>query len=116
MVLLRKDLTGAVTVLTSEDFNKGPVTSADQMITGKVAGYKLLMEEVLLEKVLLLELEAVLHCLLIMTLYMSLIVAAGGINGGRNPLTTINQNNIESITVLKMLLRLLFTDHVLLTG
>jgi iron complex outermembrane receptor protein len=28
-------------------------------------------------------------------------VAAGGINGGRNPLTTINQNNIESITVLK---------------
>jgi hypothetical protein len=32
------------------------------------------MEEVLLEKVLLLELEAVLHCLLIMTLYMSLIM------------------------------------------
>jgi iron complex outermembrane receptor protein len=41
-----KDLTGAVTVLTSEDFNKGPVTSADQMITGKVA-LVLLMEEVL---------------------------------------------------------------------
>jgi iron complex outermembrane receptor protein len=35
----KKDLTGAVTVLTSEDFNKGPVTSADQMITGKVAGF-----------------------------------------------------------------------------
>jgi hypothetical protein len=31
MVLLRKRLTGAVTVLTSEDFNKGPVTSADQI-------------------------------------------------------------------------------------
>jgi iron complex outermembrane receptor protein len=28
-------------------------------------------------------------------------VAAGGIDGGRNPLSTINQNNIESITVLK---------------
>jgi iron complex outermembrane receptor protein len=26
-------------------------------------------------------------------------VAAGGINGGRNPLTTINQNNIESIVL-----------------
>src|SRR5690606_632564 len=28
-------------------------------------------------------------------------VAAGGINGGRNPLATINQNNIESVTILK---------------
>ena len=28
-------------------------------------------------------------------------VQAGGINGGRNPLSTINQNNIESISVLK---------------
>jgi hypothetical protein len=26
------------TVLTAKDFNKGPVTSADQMIQGKVAG------------------------------------------------------------------------------
>jgi iron complex outermembrane receptor protein len=38
----KKDLTGAVTVLTSEDFNKGPVTSADQMITGKVAGLQVI--------------------------------------------------------------------------
>jgi iron complex outermembrane receptor protein len=36
---VKKKITGAVTVLTSEDFNKGPVTSADQMITGKVAGF-----------------------------------------------------------------------------
>ena len=28
-------------------------------------------------------------------------VAAGGVEGSRNPLTTINQNNIESVTVLK---------------
>jgi iron complex outermembrane receptor protein len=98
--------------LTSEDFNKGPVTSADQMITGKVA-FTSYNGEVLLEKVLLLELEAVLHCLLIMTLYMSLIMfQLRRPVGGRNPLT-INQNNIESITVL-MLLRLLFTDHALL--
>jgi iron complex outermembrane receptor protein len=88
--------------LTSEDFNKGPVTSADQMITGKVAGLQVINGGGSPEKVLLLELEAVLHCLLIMTLYMSLIMfqLRGGING-RNPLTTINQNNIESITVLK---------------
>jgi hypothetical protein len=69
----KKDLTGAVTVLTSEDFNKGPVTSADQMITGKVAGLQVINGGGSGE-VLLLELEAVLHCLLIMTLYMSLIM------------------------------------------
>jgi hypothetical protein len=60
--------------LTSEDFNKGPVTSADQMITGKVAGLQVINGGGSPEKVLLLELEAVLHCLLIMTLYMSLIM------------------------------------------
>jgi hypothetical protein len=66
MVLLRKDLTG--NSLTSEDFNKGPVTSADQMITGKVAGLQVINGGGSPEKVLLLELEAVLHCPLIMTL------------------------------------------------
>jgi outer membrane receptor for ferrienterochelin and colicin len=35
----KKDATGAVTVLTAKDFNKGPVTSADQMIQGEVAGF-----------------------------------------------------------------------------
>jgi hypothetical protein len=72
MVLLRKRLNRCGNSLTSEDFNKGPVTSADQMITGKVAGLQVINGG--LEKVLLLELEAVLHCLLIMTLYMSLIM------------------------------------------
>jgi iron complex outermembrane receptor protein len=43
----KKDATGAVTVLTAKDFNKGPVTSADQMIQGKVAVYKLQMAVVL---------------------------------------------------------------------
>jgi iron complex outermembrane receptor protein len=28
------------------------------------------------------------------------VPASGGIEGGKNPLTTINQNNIESITVM----------------
>jgi iron complex outermembrane receptor protein len=37
----KKDATGAVTVLTAKDFNKGPVTSADQMIQGKVAGLQI---------------------------------------------------------------------------
>jgi iron complex outermembrane receptor protein len=37
---VKKKVTG--NSLTSEDFNKGPVTSADQMITGKVAGLQVI--------------------------------------------------------------------------
>jgi iron complex outermembrane receptor protein len=59
------------------------------------------MEEVLQVKVLRSELEVVIICnndpLYVID---NVPVAAGGINGGRNPLSTINQNNIES-TVLK---------------
>ena len=38
----KKDATGSVAVLTSKDFNKGYVPSADQMIQGKVAGLQII--------------------------------------------------------------------------
>lgn len=100
----KKDLTGAVTVLTSEDFNKGPVTSADQMITGKVAGLQIINgggspgEGATIRIRSGSSLSANNDPLYVID---GVPVAAGGINGGRNPLSTINQNNIESITVLK---------------
>jgi iron complex outermembrane receptor protein len=98
----KKDLTGAVTVLTSEDFNKGPVTSADQMITGKVAGLQVngggSGEGATIRIRSGSSLSANNDPLYVID---NVPVASGGINGGRNPLTTINQNNIESITVLK---------------
>jgi len=99
-----KDLTGAVTVLISEDFNKGPVTSADQMITGKVAGLQVINgggspgEGATIRIRSGSSLSANNDPLYVID---GLPVAAGGIEGGRNPLSTINQNNIESITVLK---------------
>ncbi|HEX8377601.1 MAG TPA: SusC/RagA family TonB-linked outer membrane protein, partial [Pedobacter sp.] len=34
----KRDLTGSVTAVTAEDFNKGTVSSPEQLITGKVAG------------------------------------------------------------------------------
>jgi iron complex outermembrane receptor protein len=95
----KKDLTGAVTVLTSEDFNKGPVTSADQMITGKVAGFGVNGGSPGEGATIRIRSGSSLSA---DPLYVidNVPVASGGINGGRNPLTTINQN-IESITVLK---------------
>ena len=100
----KSDATGAVTSLTAKDFNKGPVTSADQMITGKVAGLQVINgggspgEGATIRIRSGSSLSANNDPLYVID---GLPVAAGGIEGGRNPLSTINQNNIESITVLK---------------
>ncbi len=37
----KKDATGAVTVITSKDFNKGAITSADQLLAGKAPGVRI---------------------------------------------------------------------------
>lgn len=100
----KKDATGAVTVLSTKDFNKGPVVSADQMIQGKVAGLQITNgggapgEGATIRIRSGSSLNANNDPLYVID---GVPVAAGGVSGGRNPLSTINQNNIESITVLK---------------
>lgn len=100
----KKDATGAVTVLTAKDFNKGPVTSADQMIQGKVAGLQIINgggspgESATIRIRSGSSLSAGNDPLYVID---GVPVNNGGIEGGKNPLSTINQNNIESITVLK---------------
>ena len=100
----KKDATGAVTVLTAKDFNKGPVTSADQMIQGKVAGLQIINgggspgEGATIRIRSGSSLSANNDPLYVID---GVPVAAGGVEGGKNPLSTINQNNIETITVLK---------------
>ncbi|MEZ7504185.1 SusC/RagA family TonB-linked outer membrane protein [Flavobacterium sp. Arc2] len=100
----KKDATGAVTVLTSKDFNKGPVTSADQMIQGKVAGLQIINGggSPGVDPVIRIRsgssLSASNDPLYVID---GVPVASGGVEGGKNPLGTINQNNIESISVLK---------------
>jgi len=37
----KKDLTGAVTAITTKDFNKGAITTPEQLISGKVAGVQI---------------------------------------------------------------------------
>src|SRR5688572_28540251 len=37
----RKDLTGSIATITSKDFNKGPITTPEQLIAGKVAGVQI---------------------------------------------------------------------------
>lgn len=100
----KKDATGNVTALTTKDFNKGPVVSADAMITGRVAGMQVITgggspgESATIRIRQGSSLTANNDPLYVID---GVAVQAGGINGGRNPLSTINQNNIESISVLK---------------
>jgi TonB-linked SusC/RagA family outer membrane protein len=100
----KKDATGNISVLGTKDFNKGPVVSADQMITGRVAGMQVISgggspgESAIIRIRQGSSLSASNDPLYVID---GVPVQAGGINGGRNPLTTINQNNIESISVLK---------------
>lgn len=37
----KEDLTGSVDVISSDDFNKGPIVSTDQLLTGKAAGVRI---------------------------------------------------------------------------
>ena len=37
----KKDATGSVVQVTTKDFNKGAIVSADQLLTGKVAGVRI---------------------------------------------------------------------------
>ncbi len=100
----KKDATGSVTTVTAKDFNKGPVVSADQMIQGKVAGVQITNgggapgegSQVRIRSGS--SISASNDPLYVID---GVPVQNGGPSGGRNPLATINQNDIETITVLK---------------
>ncbi len=100
----KKDLTGAVSVLTGKDFNKGPVNSADQMIQGKVAGLQIIVgsgspgSDPVVRIRSGSSLSASNDPLYVID---GVPVVSGGVEGGRNPLSSINQNDIASISVLK---------------
>lgn len=98
-----KDVTGVVTTVTPKDFNKGAVASADNLISGKVAGVSITPStepggspNIVIRGVTSLNAGA-----------QPLIVVDGvtldnsGYSGGRNALNFINPNDIESMTILK---------------
>ncbi len=99
----KKDATGSVNTVTTKDFVKGPVVAADQMIQGKVAGVQITNgggapgEGATIRIRQGSSLNANNDPLFVID-----GVPVGQDNtGGRNPLATINQNDIESVTVLK---------------
>ena len=100
----KEDATGAVAQVSTEDFNKGPVATAGQLITGKIAGVNVTSgggapgegQNIVIRGQGSLSLDS-----------SPLIVIDGvpidndNIGGSRNVLDFINPNDIESMTVLK---------------
>ncbi|MFI2744553.1 SusC/RagA family TonB-linked outer membrane protein [Zhouia sp. PK063] len=100
----KKDATGAVNQISTEDFNKGPVVTAGELMTGKVAGVTVTSsggapgagQNIIIRGQGSLSLTS-------SPLYVvdGVPIDNGAIGGSRNPLDFINPNDIESMTVLK---------------
>jgi iron complex outermembrane receptor protein len=99
-----KDATGSVTSVKAKDLNKGAIVSPDQMLTGKVAGVQITSDGGAPgggSKIRIrggASLNASNDPLFIID---GVPVDKDGIAGIRNPLNTINPNDIESYTILK---------------
>lgn len=102
----KKDATGAVQLLTAEDLNKGAITTADQMITGKSAGVRVVNNGGDPDAGINIRIRGGSS---LNANNSPLIVIDGGVplsnqnpaGGQANPLTLINPNDIESFSVLK---------------
>ncbi len=99
----REDATGSIQSVTSEDFNKGAITGAQELLAGKVPGVSITTDgspgagsaiRIRGES----SLGASNDPLIVID---GVPIDNGGISGSRNPLNIINPNDIESFTVLK---------------
>ena len=100
----KSDVNSSVSSIKTKDIQDIKQVSLDQMIQGKVAGLQITNaggspgEGATIRIRSGSSLNAQNDPLYVID---GVPVAAGGVSGSRNPLATINQNNIESITVLK---------------
>lgn len=98
------DATGSVQAIGSKDFNRGVITSPSDLLVGKVAGVQITSNSGAPGSGATIRirggssLSASNDPLFVID---GIPVDNGGIDGTRNPLSTINPNDIESFTVLK---------------
>lgn len=100
----KKDATGAVAQVGTEDFNPGPVQTAGQLITGKVAGVNVTSGGGAPGEGQTINIRG--QGSLSLTSSPLIVVdgiplADEGVSGSRNALDFINPNDIESMTILK---------------
>jgi len=100
----KKDLTGAATTISTKDFNKGTILSADQLLVGKAAGVRITNDGGQPDAAPNIRIRggASLNAqnsplIVIDNVPIDNTTAAGQ----SNPLSLINPNDIESFTILK---------------
>ena len=100
----KSDLTGSVSTIKAEDFNKGPINSAEQLINGKVSGVQIMSNSgsPTAGNTIRIRGGASLNAsndpLIVVD---GVPIESGGISGSSNPMSMINPADIESMTVLK---------------
>jgi TonB-linked SusC/RagA family outer membrane protein len=100
----KQDVTGATQTLTAKDFNQGPITTADQLIQGKVAGVQITSNGGAPGSGSTIRirggasLNASNDPLIVVD---GIPLSNNGISGSPNGLNLINPNDIESETILK---------------
>jgi len=100
----KKDLTGAVAVVGQKDFVRGPITTPEQLIAGKVAGVQVSPNSGLPGSGSRIRirggtsLNASNDPLIVID---GVPIDNGRIDGAPNPLSLINPNDIESFNILK---------------
>lgn len=100
----KKDLTGSVTAITAKDFQKGQITTPEQLIAGKVAGVQITSNGGApgAGSTIRIRGGASLNAsndpLIVID---GVPVDNGDIKGAANPLSMINPNDIETFNILK---------------
>ncbi|ALJ00950.1 SusC/RagA family TonB-linked outer membrane protein [Rufibacter tibetensis] len=100
----REDLSGAISTVGSEDFQQGNVTTPEQLITGKVAGVTITSNggQPGSGSTIRIRGGASLSASNDPLFVVDGVPLTGnGISGSTNPLSLINPNDIESMTILK---------------
>jgi len=100
----KEDATGSVTAIDSKEFNKGAITSPTELVSGKIAGVQIINgggapgEGSTIRIRGGSSLSASNDPLFVID---GVPIDNDGVSGMRNPLNTINPNDIETFTVLK---------------
>ncbi|WP_286859193.1 MULTISPECIES: SusC/RagA family TonB-linked outer membrane protein [Sphingobacterium] len=100
----KSDLTGSISTVTSKDFQKGQISSPEQLIMGKVPGVQITTSggQPGAGSTIRIRTGASLNAsndpLIVVD---GIPLAGGGISGVANPLSMINPNDIETFTILK---------------
>ncbi len=100
----KKDLTSAITTITSKDFTKGPITTPEGLINGRVAGVQITTPSGAPgsgARILIRGGASLTASNAPLIVVDNVPLDNNGISGAANPLSLINPNDIESFNILK---------------